>query len=152
MKKADFGIFRSFMRGKSVAQIAEEKGIDAASVWKQIGRTVARLQKHGGVPLDLKLQQYLQLSHVVDQALEAFRESQESGLRKVLSTTLCVANCYSARISNSPHTGQKVLASATALSFAASREARSTSGPYRFFSTGITVMSVMPFDSSHTLR
>lgn len=57
---------------------------------------------------------------------------------------------YLARVS--PWLGQKVLASATALSFAASRDARSTSGPYRFFSTGITVMSVIPFDSSHTLR
>jgi hypothetical protein len=77
-------IFRAFVRGESIPQIAESCGVSYGQAWSQIRRAVAELDRKGGTALDaVRWHQWLLLTRIADVAFAAFEQSAEEGASEV---------------------------------------------------------------------
>jgi hypothetical protein len=82
-------MFRAFVRGESIARIAESCGVSYAQAWSQIRRAVEDLERRGGTALDaIRWQQYLALMRIVDHALAAFEKSAGEAVKEITNETI----------------------------------------------------------------
>jgi hypothetical protein len=82
-------MLRAFVRGESIARIAERCGVSYAQAWSQLRRAVAELDRKNPSALDaVRWQNYLMLMRIVDQAVAAFEKSAEDGVSEIASQTI----------------------------------------------------------------
>src|ERR1700738_3337928 len=82
-------MFRAFVRGESIARIAESCGVSYGRAWSHLRRTIAELDHKNPSAVDaIRWQNYLMLMRVVDHALAAFERSAEKGVREVTHETI----------------------------------------------------------------
>lgn len=82
-------IFRFFIRGESILQIAESCGVSYGQARSQISGAVAELERKNPSALDaVRWQQYLMLMRVVDQAFAAFQKSAEESVKESTCQTI----------------------------------------------------------------
>jgi hypothetical protein len=82
-------IFRAFVRGEPIAQIAQSSGLSYGQAWSHLRGAVADLDGKNPSALDaIRWQQYLMLMRIVDHALTAFDKSAEEGVSEVTSQTV----------------------------------------------------------------
>jgi len=82
-------IFRAFVRGTSIARIAESSGLSYGQAWSHLRGAVAGLDGKNPSALDaIRWQQYLMLMRIVDQVFAAFEQSAEEGVSEITSQTI----------------------------------------------------------------
>jgi hypothetical protein len=82
-------MFRAFVRGESIPQIAKSCGVSYAQAWSQLRRAIAELDRKNPSALDaVRWHNYLMLMRIVDQAFAAFEKSAEEGVREIASQTI----------------------------------------------------------------